>query len=342
MGITIKDLAKLAGVSRGTIDKALNNRPGISEVTRERILRMAEELEYQPNLMGKALVQGDKPIKIGAIVTPEYNPFVQLIKDGIAQAAEEYQPFNVSVITKEPVTMETSEKIWLLDQLVEDGVKAIAILPSNSPELVEKLNEISAKGISVLIFNSYVPGIDQLCFVGQNHYHGGRTAADLMRRSIPENAEIGIIMSSKELSCHNSRISGFQDYFAQFGDRYKIIEIFENKDLKDEAYALTLRMLNAHPELKGIYITGGGTIGVARALELTGNAKNIALICHDLLAENADYMRDGTIDFVVDQDGHKQGYMSIKILAEYLLKRAYPETSNFVIPITIYTGEAIS
>ena len=53
MGITIKDLAKLAGVSRGTIDKALNNRPGISEVTRERILRMAEELEYQPQFRQK-------------------------------------------------------------------------------------------------------------------------------------------------------------------------------------------------------------------------------------------------------------------------------------------------
>lgn len=342
MGITIKDLAKIAGVSRGTVDKALNNRPGISEAMRERILCMAEELKYQPNLMGKALVQGDKPIKIGVIVTPEYNPFVQLIKNGIAQAEEEYRPFNISVITKEPVTMETSEKLWLLDQLVNDGVKAIAILPSDSPELVEKLNEISAKGISVLIFNSYVPGINQLCFVGQDHYHGGRTAADLMRRSVPENAEIGIIMSSRELSCHNKRVSGFQDYFAQFGKRYRIVETFENKDFKDEAYTLTLRMLDAYPNLKGIYITGGGTIGVARALELTGNTKNIALVCHDLLDENADYMRDGTIDFVVDQDGHKQGYISIKILAEYLLKKAYPETSIFVIPITIYIGESIS
>ena len=51
MGVTIKDIAEHCRVSVGTVDRALNNRSGISEKTKNRILKAAEELNYHPNYM---------------------------------------------------------------------------------------------------------------------------------------------------------------------------------------------------------------------------------------------------------------------------------------------------
>ena len=87
MGVTIKQIAELANVSRGTVDKVLNNRPGVKAETKAKILQIAKELNYQPNFLGKALVQSKDPTKLGIILTPDYNPFIQATLKGIHQAA---------------------------------------------------------------------------------------------------------------------------------------------------------------------------------------------------------------------------------------------------------------
>lgn len=53
MPVTIKEIAALANVSRGTVDKVLNNRPGVKDSTREKVLKIAAELHYQPNFIEK-------------------------------------------------------------------------------------------------------------------------------------------------------------------------------------------------------------------------------------------------------------------------------------------------
>lgn len=83
MSVTIKQIAALANVSRGTVDRVLNNRPGVNPDTREKVLRIAKELHYQPNFLAKALVNSKENIKLGVILTPDYNPFIHEIIKGI-------------------------------------------------------------------------------------------------------------------------------------------------------------------------------------------------------------------------------------------------------------------
>ena len=68
MGVTINDIAKKANVSRGTVDKILHNRPGVSDEIRANVMRIASELGYKPNVVGKALSHQKKPHKIGDIL----------------------------------------------------------------------------------------------------------------------------------------------------------------------------------------------------------------------------------------------------------------------------------
>jgi DNA-binding LacI/PurR family transcriptional regulator len=90
---SIKDIAKAAGVSIGTVSRALNNAGGMTQVTRERILSIAKRLKYQPNLQARGLV-GGRPNALGIVIPQMHeiafsNPFFAEILIGIGKKARE-------------------------------------------------------------------------------------------------------------------------------------------------------------------------------------------------------------------------------------------------------------
>lgn len=339
--VTIKQIASLAKVSRGTVDKVLNNRPGVKEETRKKVLKIAKELNYQPNFIGKALVNSKTPVKIGIVLTPEYNPFVKQTLMGIQKAIDEFSAFGIKAIVKMATTLEPAEQISILNDLKNEHVAGIAIFPINDSQIISLVNQLAKDGISIITFNSDIKEINSLCFVGQNHYKGGRTAAELMRKLLPEGGDVSIIISSLSLSCHQDRLRGFQDKLKVGTPELNIIEIQENQDKKEEAFRATLEYCNKYPELKGIYITGGGVAGVGNALKLLQLNGQIKVICHDVLPDSIELLKSQTVDFVIDQNAYLQGYQIIKILFEQLIKGVAPKMDFDEIPISINTYESL-
>ena len=341
MSVTIKDIAELANVSRGTVDKVLNHRPGVKEETKEKVLAIAKELNYQPNFLGKALVQSQAPVKIGIILTPEYNPFVQEMIKGVRRAESEFAAFGIHVSIKMPLSLEPAEQISILNELESENVNGIAILPLDDRMVIEKVNSLVDSGIAVVAFNSRVEGMREFCFVGQDHWKGGRTAAGLMSLVLPDPCRIGVIISSYTLSCHQDRLGGFREKCEELGNRLQIAEIQENQDRKEDAFRIAMEYCNRYPDLKGIYITGGGVAGVGRALSLAAPDHKIHVICHDLIPDSLELLRSGTVDFVIHQDPDLQGYQLVKFLFERLIKRLKPEDPYFEIPVAIATADSV-
>lgn len=341
MSVTIKQIAELANVSRGTVDKVLNNRPGVKEETKIKVLQIAKELNYQPNFLGKALVQSKDPTKLGIVLTPDYNPFIQATLKGIHQAAEEFHAFGININIKMLTTLEPAELVNLLNDMSHDGYDGIAVFPIDDPQVKIKINQLVEQGIVVITFNSKIDGIHDLCFLGQDHIKGGAAAAGLMGRLLPDGGTLGIIISSNNLSCHQCRLKGFQDKLASHYPNLKIVEIRENQDRKDEAFKITLEYCNKYPDLKGIYITGGGIGGVGSALDIAGRARSMKVICHDLVPDTVTLLQNGTVDFAIGQNATHQGYQAVKILFDYIIKRQKPESYFIKVPITIATEDTI-
>jgi len=341
MSVTIKQIAELANVSRGTVDKVLNNRPGIKSETREKVLRIAEELNYKPNFLGKALVQSQAPLKFGIVLTPEFNPFVQEILQGIQNAKAEYQAFGIEIIVKMPLSLEPVEQISILNELERSGVSGIAVFPIDDKSVLAKINQLSDSGIAIVTFNSKLEGTKDICFVGQDHYKGGRTAAGLMLKLMPDGGTVGIIISSHYLACHQDRLKGFLDKIEESTIPISVIDVQENQDHKEDAFRITLEYCNQHPEIEGIYITGGGVAGVGSALSILNRAKSTHVICHDLIPDTLVLLKDGTVDFALGQSPEQQGYQLVKILFEFLVKKQEPLNKVFEIPITISTQDSL-
>lgn len=330
----------MAGVSRGTVDKVLNHRPGVKKETQERVLQIAKEMHYQPNFLGKALVQSKDPVKLGIILTPDYNPYIQEILKGIEEGKEEFAPFGIEVITRMLTSLDPAEQLTLLKELVADGVSGIGVFPLNNTMVIDYLNTLKEQNIALITFNSKVSGCNDLCFIGQNHYKGGRTAAGLMGLMCSKKASVGVIISSMHLSCHQDRLMGFEQKLAEAYPDIRIVKIEENQDRSEYAYHITRDYLEKYPDLEGIYLTGGGIFGVGNALWEQEKCADVRVICHDVVANTIELLSNGTVDFAIGQNPTQQGYLLVKTLFEYLIKRQEPE--KFIeIPIQIYTDETV-
>ena len=340
MSVTIKKLAELANVSRGTVDRVLNNRPGVSSETREKVLKIANELHYQPNFLAKALVNSKENIKLGVILTPDYNPFIHEILIGIENAKEEFKAFGLEVIIKMMTTLEAAEELKIIQELREAGVNGMAVFPLDHPMITEVLNSLIEEKIAVLTFNSRADTVNDLCFIGQNHYKGGRTAGELMGKTAPPDSEVGIIISTPHLSCHQERLKGFRDKLTQSRPDIHIVDIRSNQDRKEDAFQITLEYCNKYPRLSGLYLTGGGIAGIGTALDIARKTADIHVICHDLIPDSVELLKSGVVDFVLGQEPTLQGYQIVKTLFEYLVKDIQPPKA-IDIPVTITISESL-
>lgn len=342
MAVTLKEVAELANVSRATVDKVIHRRPGVKKETQERITAILKELNYCPNPIGKALVNSKKTQKLGVILTPDYNMYIQYTLKGIRRAEKEFSFYGIEVVVKMMTSYEPVEMICFLNEFHDMDIHGLALLPIDDDQVKNTLNKMSEEGTAIVTFNSKLNGVNDICFIGQDHYKGGKIAAGLMEKLIPGGGDIGVIISSKNLSCHQDRLAGFSDRIKKSNTDLQIVDIQENQDSKEDAFRYTLDYCNRYPNLKGIYLGGGGLIGVNNALSLANKKYQIKVVCHDLLPETSELLKDGTVDFVLGQSAVQQGYQSIKVLVDYLIKNLSPQNKYHEIPVEIITKDLLN
>ena len=133
MAGTIKEIAERAGVSRGTVDRALNNRGRIKPEVAERILAIAKELDYHSNRKSKKNTQNpDKHIKIGVITQLSEASFMIPVKEGIRDAGRELEYLGVELLLKDIESVDEEAQMEAIDELESKGIDGLAIMPVQS------------------------------------------------------------------------------------------------------------------------------------------------------------------------------------------------------------------
>ena len=336
---TIKEIAKIAGVSRGTVDRVLNHRSGVKKETRERVEALIQELNYQPNPIGKALAKSSQNLDIGVILVPMQHQYIQILIEGIKNKEKELSHYGVNVTICLPKTLNPREQLAFLEDFHQKGIKSIVLFPLNDVRLINYANFLVSEGVNLITLNSFLPELKSICFIGQDSYQGGRTVAELFQK-IMIGGKIGVIYSSLLMACHVDRLRGFKDKLAE-SEGYTIVNELPNEDMPDLAYAATLQLLEQNPDLNAIYLTGGGIKGVIKAIDETCHSKKIRIICHDLTPTSASLLEQDKVDFVIDQDPFRQGSLAISAMKKYCIDGLLPEKELMDNPIIICTKETI-
>lgn len=327
---TIKEIAAMAGVSRGTVDRVLNHRGSVNPATAEKIERIAKELDYRPNVAGLVLAAQKRRLKLGVILFSPENPFYIDVLAGVNDKAEELSGYNCSVLVKE-ISFGVEEQLAAIDELVAEEVNGIALAPYNDERIRRRINELFDLGIPVVTLNTDIENSSRIAYVGSNYTKSGATAAGLMHLMTHGQIHIGIVTGSSNILCHTERIAGFTKTLKPYRDSIHITDIIEVHDDEIESYEKTAKLLTEHPEINALYFAAGGVYGGCRSVKALGRQKDMCIIAYDMVPTTRELMKKGTIAAVICQQPRHQGSKPLALLFTYLTTGELPEKEqNFV------------
>ena len=321
---TIKEIAALAGVSRGTVDRVLNERGAVNPETAEKIRKIAKELDYKPNRAGLVLAAQKKRLKLGVILFSNGNPFFQDVLAGIDEKAEELANYNCTVITKQ-ISFGVETQLQAIDELLAEEVNGIAMTPYNDDRIRNRINALYEQGIPVVTLNTDIENSRRLAYVGSNYIRSGATAAGLLQLMTSGTVNIGIVTGSSKILCHTERIAGFLKTLAPYRSQIHVVDTVEIHDDEVESYEKTTALLSEHPEINALFFAAGGVYGGCRSVEALERKGSVRIIAFDLVPTTRQMLENNTIAATICQQPKIQGSKPLSLLFAYLTTGETPE-----------------
>lgn len=334
---TIKEIASLAGVSRGTVDRVLNHRGSVNPQTEQKILEIVQELDYKPNKAGIVLAARKKNLKLGVVLLGLGTVFYDDILSGVQARAKELSEYNCSVIIRQ-TDYSLHQQLNAIDELIAEGVNGLAISPYNDSAVREKINALYDMGIPVVTLNTDIENSKRIAYIGSHFYRSGETAGGLMHLMTHGMVHVGIVSGSRDILCHTERIAGFC-HAISCCDRIRIVDTVNTYDDEEESYQLTTALLERHPEINALYFTAGGVYGGCRAVEACGRHKNMTVIANDMVPTTREFMEKGLIAATICQQPFLQGYNPLAILFTCLTTGEMPTAENNYVDVDIRIKE---
>ena len=313
---TIRQIAELAGVSRGTVDRVINNRGSVGKEAEEKIRAIIKQLGYKPNRAGIALAAQKNKYLIGIILFSRKNPFFDDVMQGFSDKAEELSLYGCHISIKR-VAYHPEAQLSAIRACLKEGVQGLIITPYNDNTIREELNKLIRSGIPVITVNSDAEGVRRLAYVGSDYYNSGEAAGALMKLVTSGPVRLGIINGDHNILCHTQRISGFVDKLSDDA-RFKVVSQGESLDDDKKGYELVSRMLEKHPDINAFYFTAAGVYGGCRAIVEMAAGRDIKVITFDEVPSTVEMMEKNVITATICQEPYWQGTKSLELMFAYL------------------------
>lgn len=337
MAVTIQDIAEKVGVSRGTVDRALNDRGRINPEVAEKIKQAAAEMGYVHRSRKRQNTSGGKK-KIGIVTQLANASFMVEINRGIQTAKKELEELGMEVFVKERASVDEDEQLEAIEELLKKGIDGLAIMPVDSEKIREKLNwMIQEKHIPVVTFNSDIVGTKRSCFVGMDNKQSGRTAAGLFKMLTKGCGKILIITGYFSSLLNNSRVDGFVEEVKKIAPDLEIAGVQGSFNQAEEVQRIIENTMMNISGINGIFIVSGGQEGIGTAFKKLGLEQRPYVVLYDQISENEKLLREDIADFLIDQNGFEQGYRPLRILADMLLNAQKPKQEYLYTGIDIKT-----
>ena len=341
--VTIQDIANELKMSKGTVYRALHDRDDICAETKRKILDLINKYNYKPNKVAKSLSLKNKRFKIGVIIYRQPHFYWDSVKRGMDIAAEELSDFGLEIIYKWIDVSNYASIIGKMDELLEDSLQAVAIVPLYDTRITERINQFVERGIPVVTINDDIEESRRAFYVGPMQKQGGRMAGDLMGKLLMGKGSIIVIKPDIESFAHKSRLQGFTEVI---GERFPNINIEKDyifdlnmtDSLKDGIFRDIITHMRG---VRGIYHIDGTTLYNIGDILKDITSDRFILIGHEMRKELELLLAEDVISACISHDTYAQGYYAIKILFAYLFEGKAPTSEKIYTRTDIIMRESI-
>ena len=341
--IRIKDIARLANVSVGTIDRVIHGRSGVSEESKKRVEEILKQLNYQPNMYASALASNKRYTFACLLPLHLEGEYWTAVEKGIYEGTISFSDFNTSVNISyyDPYDYDAfsnaAEKIL---QEQPDGVMFAPTILEYTKKFTDALTEAN---IPYIYIDSYIKEIPPLAFYGQHSQQSGYFAAKMSMLLAGCDKEIvifrkiheGVIGSNQQ----ENREIGFRQYMKEHHPTCRILELDLSADKNNKDTEMLDAFFQSHPHIKNGITFNSKVYIIGEYLE-SHHRQDFNLIGYDLLERNVNCLKAKNVSFLIAQQPELQGFNSIKSLCDHLIFKKEVTRVNYM-PIDLLTAETI-
>lgn len=336
---TIQMIAEKSGVSRGTVDRVLNNRPNVRPDKLRRVLKVIKELDYRHQPITRIIAAAGHRYRLGVLIPDWTGHFEAEILRGVRAAEELLRLSGGEVLVERCSSQLPGEFIDKIDSLLARDVGGLAVCAVNSPAIRDKLREVTVSGVPVVTLNSDVSDSGRACFVGNNPMNEGRTAAGLLAKMLEFGDGVWIATDNGEIGPDRERVAGFMQRWTELGHSGKSCLTTQTFNSYDITYEKTLAAFRANPGIRGIYMPGECVPACVEALGILGLPRRIRIVAHNLTEDNRKLLLYCAVDFVIAEDVFYLGYRPLELLARMLSGAPAPKEGFECAGIHLLTAE---
>ena len=318
----IRDIAETLGVSIGTVDRALHNRPGINRQTRTRILEQAKALGYRPNLAARFL-SSQKELRIGVNLPSEIASFFDLVRDGVLEAVRGVETSDVRLVHRSYPGLGEGEEEALAEAL-RDELHGLIMVPGQPQVLTPLLRKAAERRLPVVCVNTDAPQVEHLATVCVDSLTTGSLVGELMGRFMVKRGRVMVVTGQLSTIDHAQKVKGFRRALSDMWPDLKIAAVVEAHDHEPEAYEKCRKLLAEARDIAGVYVTTANSMPVMRAVEEGGLDGQVTVIASDLFPALAPLIESGRVAATMYQRPVMQGQLAFRALYSYLVEAVEP------------------
>jgi LacI family transcriptional regulator len=311
---TVHDIAAAAGVSLATVDRVLNQRPGVRHVTREKVEDAIREIGYVRDVAAANLATGRTYPRVFILPTSD-NSFMHGLNDEVQAAIARSSVERTQIRTVEVPAFDPGALVGVLDELGEERPSGVALVATDAPEVRDAVDRLVKDGIPVVTLVSDLTGSQRHHYAGVDNIAAGRTAARLLGRFLGgSKGEVAVLAGSMLVRDHRERLEGFAAVMAAEFPSLSILPVIEGRDDPDMAHMLVADALSKKSGIIGVYSLGAGNRGLIKALKEKAVDRSLTVVAHELTAHTRAALLDGTIDAILNQNAGHEVRSAIRVL----------------------------
>jgi len=322
----VREIAQQSGLSEATVDRVLNDRPGVRENTRAEVLQAIADLDKQ---RAQLRLNGRRYLIDVVMQTPER------FSDAFRAAVEAELPsFAPAMLRARFHLWESGSTTATVDQLRRlRGSHGVILKAPDEPEVADAVDALVAAGTPVVTYATDVPASARCGYVGIDNHAAGVTAAYLMRQWLGgDAAEVLITLSSNVFRGEGEREVGFRS--ALRGSNIEVVDVTDSDGIDANNERLVLDALRRHPNVDGVYSVGGGNAATVAAFDKLGRVCKV-FIAHDLDADNRRLLREGRLSVVLHNDLRSDARLALRMILQE--RGALPAEPVRAVPVQVVT-----
>jgi LacI family transcriptional regulator len=303
----VREIAQQAGLSEATVDRVLNDRPGVRENTRAEVAQAIADLDKQ---RAQLRLNGRRYLLDVVMQTP------QRFSDAFRAAVEAELPaFAPAMVRARFHLWESGSSAQMVDSLARiRGSHGVVLKAQDEPEVAEAVDRLVAAGVPVVTYATDVPTSARCGYGGIDNHGAGVTAAYLMEQWLgTAKSDVLITLSRNVFRGEGEREVGFRS--ALRGSGREIVEVSGSDGIDAPNEHLVLDALERHPTLEAVYSPGGGNIATVNAFQKLGRVCR-TFIAHDLDVDNRRLLREGRISVVLHNDLRADARLAIRLILQ--------------------------